>query len=60
MLKGIFDKEGNIDEIQCNLKEGEGKNIKKNNKNISVFQNILDNFQLLIISPTDTNLIIEG
>ena len=25
MLKGVFDKDGKIYEIQCNLKEGEGK-----------------------------------
>ena len=41
------------------LKE-KGKNIKKTTKNISVFQNILGNFLVIIISPTDTNLILEG
>ena len=28
MLKGTFEKDGSISEIQCNLKEGEGKNMQ--------------------------------
>ena len=60
MLKGTFDKDGSKSEIQCNLKEGEAKNIQKNNKKYSRFSEHIGQFPVIIISPTDTNLILEG
>ena len=60
MLKGTFDKDGDASEIQCNLKEGEGKNIKKNNKRYKRFSEHIGQFPIIIISPTDTNLIVEN
>ena len=60
MLKGVFDKSGSTSEIQCNLKEGEGKNIQKNNKKYNRFSEHIGQFPVIIISPTDTNLILEG
>ena len=60
MLKGTFDKQGNTSEIQCNLREGEGKNIQKNNKKYKRFSEHIGQFPIIIISPTDTNLILEG
>lgn len=59
MLKGTFDKDGNTSEIQCNLKEGEGKVVQKNNKKYSRFSEHIGQFPIIIISPTDTNLILE-
>ena len=59
MIKGTFDKDGNTSEIQCNLKEGEGKAIHKNNKKYSRFSEHIGQFPIIIISPTDTNLILE-
>ncbi len=59
MLKGTFEKDGSISEIQCNLKEGEGKNIQKNNKRYKRFSEHIGQFPIIIISPTDTNLILE-
>ena len=59
MLKGTFDKDGRTSEIQCNLKEGEPKNIQKNNKRYSRFSEHIGQFPIIIISPTDTNLILE-
>ena len=58
MLKGTFDKDGSTSEIQCNLKEGEGKNIQKNNKKYKRFSEHIGQFPIIIISPTDTNLIL--
>ena len=60
MLKGTFDKDGNAQEIQCNIKEGEGKNIQKNKKKYKRFSEHIGQFPIIIISPTDTNLILEG
>jgi DNA replication and repair protein RecF len=59
MIKGTFKKDGNESEIQCNLKEGEGKNIRKNNKKYKRFSEHIGQFPIIIISPTDTNLILE-
>ncbi|MEC9209465.1 MAG: DNA replication/repair protein RecF [Bacteroidota bacterium] len=59
MLKGTFDKDGSTSEIQCNLKEGKTKNIQKNNKKYSRFSEHIGQFPIIIISPTDTNLILE-
>ena len=60
ILKGTFDKDGRTSKIQCNLKEGEGKNVKKDNKKYSKFSEHIGQFPIIIISPTDTNLIIEN
>ena len=59
MLKGTFEKDGSISEIQCNLKEGEGKNMQKNNKRYKRFSEHIGQFPIIIISPTDTNLLLE-
>ena len=60
MLKGVFDKDGSQSEIQCNHKDGEGKNIQKNKKKYKRFSEHIGQFPIVIISPTDTNLILEG
>jgi len=60
MLKGNFEKQDSEDEIQCNLKEGEGKVLKKNQKKYKRFSEHIGQFPTVIISPTDTNLILEG
>ena len=59
MLKGVFEKAKNISEIQCNLKEGETKIIKRNNKKYKRFSEHIGEFPIIIISPTDSNLILE-
>ena len=59
MLKGTFEKDSNTSEIQCNLKEGEAKVIQKNNKKYKRFSEHIGQFPTIIISPTDTNLILE-
>ncbi len=59
MLKGIFDNNGDTSEIKCNLIEGEGKVLQKNSKKYSRFSDHIGQFPIIIISPTDTNLILE-
>ena len=59
MLKGVFEKIKNTSEIQCSLKDGETKNIKKNKKKYKRFSEHIGKFPVIIISPTDTNLILE-
>ena len=60
MLKGNFTKKEMTDEIQCNLKQGEGKVLKKNQKKYKRFSEHIGQFPTVIISPTDSNLILEG
>ena len=60
MLKGSFEKQDSTDEIQCNLKTEEGKIVKQNQKRYKRFSEHIGQFPSVIISPTDTNLILEG
>jgi len=60
MLKGVFEKGGKQSEIQCNHKEQEGKSVQKNKKKYKRFSEHIGQFPIVIISPTDTNLILEG
>ena len=60
MLKGVFNKDESDAEIQCNIIEGEGKSIKNNQKKYKRFSEHIGQFPIVIISPTDTNLILEG
>ena len=60
MLKGNFTKQETTDEIQCNLIDGEGKVLKKNLKKYKRFSEHIGQFPCVIISPTDSNLILEG
>ena len=60
MLKGVFEKEGKYSEIQCNYKEQEGKSVQMNKKKYKRFSDHIGKFPIVIISPTDTNLILEG
>ena len=60
MLKGVFEKDGCQSEIQCNHIDGEGKNIQKDKKKYKRFSEHIGQYPIVIISPTDTNLILEG
>lgn len=60
MLKGKFVKGEKIDDVECNVQETKGKTIKKNKKSYKRFSDHIGEFPLILVSPTDTNLIIEG
>ena len=60
MLRGIFNKNDCDAEIQCNIIDGEGKSIQNNKKKYKRFSDHIGQFPVIIISPTDTNLILEG
>tara|TARA_A100001011_G_scaffold381081_1_gene449170 strand:+ start:1289 stop:2440 length:1152 start_codon:yes stop_codon:yes gene_type:complete len=60
LIEGTFDKEGKEVKINCSLKKGQKKTFKKNGK---IYDRIVDHIGLIplvIISPSDRNLIIEG
>ena len=60
MIKGNFSKNNNSDEIQCNYNNSSGKILKKNSKKYKKFSEHIGEYPIIIISPTDTNLILEG
>lgn len=60
ILKGDFIKDDNIEEVECIVQEKKGKIIKRNQKKYKKLSDHIGLFPLIIISPTDTNLIIEG
>ena len=60
MLKGVFNKDNIDTEIQCNVIIDQGKSIKCNQKKYKRFSDHIGKFPIIIISPTDTNLILEG
>ena len=60
IVKGNFNNQDKDDEIQCNFNIGSGKIIKKNQKKYKRFSEHIGQYPIIIISPTDSNLILEG
>ncbi len=60
MLEGVFDKDERKEEVYCGLKRGQKKIIKKNQKIYSRLSDHIGQYPLVIISPYDRDLIIEG
>jgi len=52
--------ENRLEKIVCSLKKGTKKIIKRNGKAYEKFSDHIGNFPLVIISPSDRDLIIEG
>ncbi|MGY5354242.1 DNA replication/repair protein RecF [Wenyingzhuangia sp. IMCC45467] len=49
-----------LEKIVCSLKKGTKKVVKRNGKSYDKFSDHIGNFPLVIISPSDRDLIIEG
>ena len=60
MIKGNFSKDNEIDEIQCNYNSQSGKIVKKNQVKYKRFSEHIGDYPVIIISPTDSNLILES
>tara|TARA_B100000029_G_C17499091_1_gene932023 strand:- start:303 stop:1379 length:1077 start_codon:yes stop_codon:yes gene_type:complete len=60
MINGVYSNNDNEENIVISLKKGVKKIIKRNNKLYKKFSNHIGLIPLVIISPTDRNLIIEG
>ncbi len=60
MLDGEFQKEGRAEKITCGYKKGLKKVIKRNGKAYEKFSEHIGFLPLVIISPADRDLIIEG
>lgn len=60
VIDGEFDKAGRRETIVCSLKKGQKKILKRNGKLYEKFSDHIGFIPLVIISPTDRDLIVEG
>ena len=60
MIDGEFEKDNREEKIVCSFKKGMKKVIKRNGKAYNKFSEHIGFLPLVIISPTDRDLIIEG
>jgi DNA replication and repair protein RecF len=60
VLDGIYRKEDRKEHIHCSLKKGHKKIVKRNGKEYEKLSDHFGLIPLVIISPSDTNLISEG
>jgi DNA replication and repair protein RecF len=60
VVDGEFEKNGRTEQILCSLKKGQKKTLKRNGKVYEKFSDHIGFIPLVIISPADSDLIIEG
>ena len=60
VIDGEFDKSERNEQIVCSLKKGNKKILKRNGKNYEKFSDHIGFIPLVIISPADNDLIVEG
>ena len=60
VIDGIFEKNDRSEQIVCSLKKGMKKVLKRNGKIYDKFSEHIGFIPLVIISPSDSDLIIEG
>ncbi|WP_418501251.1 DNA replication/repair protein RecF [Flagellimonas sp.] len=60
VVEGEFEKEGKTEKIICSFKKGTKKVIKRNGKPYEKFSEHIGFLPLVIISPSDRDLILEG
>ncbi len=59
-VEGQFNKDGKEEMVHCVIKRGAKKVMKRNKKSYERLADHIGLFPLVMISPTDTNLILEG
>ncbi|HEX8268825.1 MAG TPA: DNA replication and repair protein RecF [Flavobacterium sp.] len=60
VIDGEFEKSGRSEQILCSLKKGQKKILKRNGKQYEKFSDHIGFVPLVIISPADRDLIVEG
>ncbi len=60
VVDGTFDKDGRTEQVVCSLKKGQKKILKRNGKIYDKFSEHIGSIPLVIISPSDADLITEG
>lgn len=60
VIDGEFEKQKRSEQIVCSLKKGQKKILKRNSKQYEKFSDHIGLIPLVIISPSDSDLIVEG
>ncbi len=60
MIEGAYHTDEREENIVCSLKKGQKKIVKRNGKSYDKFSDHIGQFPLVIISPADRDLIVEG
>ncbi len=60
VIEGEFEKANRSEQIICSLKKGQKKILKRNGKTYEKFSDHIGFIPLVIISPSDSDLIVEG
>ena len=60
VIDGEFEKSERVEQIVCSLKKGQKKILKRNSKQYEKFSDHIGFVPLVIISPADRDLIVEG
>jgi DNA replication and repair protein RecF len=60
VVQGIFDKTGELSNVYCGVKRGDKKTIKINKKTYTKLSDHIGKFPVVMITPYDSNLILEG
>lgn len=60
LIQGVFEKDDKDISITCSIKDGQKKIVRKNKKEYEKLADHIGRFPAVVISPYDTNLIIEG
>ncbi len=60
LIQGKFDKNSQIEQISCGLKRNQKKQFKKNKKEYEKLADHIGQFPLVMISPYDVSLVMDG
>ena len=60
IIEGIFDRNDREEQIICSIKKGQKKVIKCNGKNYNKMADHIGKYPMVIISPADQDLILDG
>lgn len=60
MVQGEFEREERVDAIACSLKRNQKKQFKRNKKDYPRLADHIGQFPLVMISPNDSSIILEG
>lgn len=60
MIKGLLDQQGEEDEILCTFQRGKGKTLKRNKKAYKRLADHVGRYPVVMITPYDANLILDG
>lgn len=60
VIQGLYESDETIDEIYCGIKRNEKKQFKRNKKEYSKLSNHIGLIPLVMVSPADIKLIVDG